>query len=436
MTVGRHADDARENVLWDHTAPPGPETSRLEGEAEAKVAVIGAGIAGLSTALHLATAGISVVVLEAGDIGGGATGRSGGLIAPDFIRHTPDQVEGEAGPDRGEALVRMIGGSAAYCFDLISEYGLECEAAQNGFWTPAHNERVAESLRTRVRQWQARGFGARYADQEETARTLGTDRYCGALVLADGGTLNPLAFARGLARVAIEKGVAIFENNPVHSLERQGGTWRLNTADGPVTARQLVLAANGGNGQLHPGMRGVVMPLDVIEYATRTLDTNRYPMLENGASFTDKQPYVFTGRFDAERRLIAAFPDFAIPRSRRVLEYEARTRVRQHFPHCSDVEIEFLWPGRAWLNSDLLPRVYDLGDSALAIQACNGRGLSVNTVLGAELARAIANEDYAGLPVAPNRPQPIRGFAIARHVPTLLMLYAHLRSKITRAFTR
>ena len=64
--------------LWAATAAAPPETQPLAESASADVLVVGAGYAGLSTALHLAERGVSVVVLEAREIGFGGSGRNGG----------------------------------------------------------------------------------------------------------------------------------------------------------------------------------------------------------------------------------------------------------------------------------------------------------------------------------------------------------------------
>ena len=68
--------------LWLDTAAPAPSLSPLVGSKQADVLVVGGGIAGLTTALHLAEAGVDVALLEARHLGAGATGQSGGLVAP------------------------------------------------------------------------------------------------------------------------------------------------------------------------------------------------------------------------------------------------------------------------------------------------------------------------------------------------------------------
>ena len=68
----------------------------LDGDARADVVVVGGGFTGLSTALHLAEKGASVVVLEAEEPGWGASGRNGGQVNPG-LKHDPDAVERDFG---------------------------------------------------------------------------------------------------------------------------------------------------------------------------------------------------------------------------------------------------------------------------------------------------------------------------------------------------
>ena len=430
MTAQRNSAGAPGDLLWAETAAPGPEFDRLEETVKSDVAVIGAGVAGLSTALHLAERGVSVTVLEAEEVGSGATGKSGGLLAPDLIRHTPAQIEQLIGAEQGARLLRMVGTSASQCFELIRKHDLPCDAEQNGFWTPAHDAVTAVALEQRAREWRERGYPVDYVGSGETVDALGTTRYCGAIRFADGGTLNPLALCRSLAGAARRLGANIFVNSPVRHLSRNGAAWCVETAHGRVEAGRIVLAANGGNAGLHPKLRRTVLPLDVVEYASAPLSEDQQSaILRSRISFTDKQGYIFTARYDAAGRLICAFPDFAIRRSEPALVAEAANRLRRYFPVLKGIPIEYLWQGRAWINPDLLPKIYQLGDGALAIQACNGRGLTTNTVLGKEMAAALHQDDLGLLSVPPETPSPIRGYQVARHIPSLMMLSAFIRNR-------
>ncbi|MDG2534205.1 FAD-dependent oxidoreductase [Sphingomonas sp. HITSZ_GF] len=423
----REGDRPSTAPVWVATAAPGPELAPLAVEIEAEVLVIGGGIAGMTTALHLAETGVDTVLLEAGQPGDQATGWSGGLIAPDYIRHTPETIGPVLGRLRGERLTRMIGGSARAVFDLIERHAIDCDARQEGFYTPAHSEHLAQNQRRYANQWSSRGYDVRFVEAREARHIFGVERYCGALCFGDGGSINPLGYVRGIAHAALRQGARLFAQSPVETLVRDGGRWIARTPGGAVSARRVVLAANGGNAKLHPALKRTVLPLHVVQFATAPLDAaQRETILPQGGAFTDKVPYLFTARLDAQGHLISAFPMSFLVNGGKAHLREAQRRLKQHFAVMPDPRIDYIWEGLAQVNSSFLPELYDLGDGALAIQADNGRGIGINTQLGIEVAAAIATNSREQLSVAPRTPHPIRFHAGAALLPKLLMTMARL----------
>lgn len=415
------------STLWQAAAPAGPALAALDGTAETDVLVVGGGIAGLSTALHLAERGVDVLLVEAAQLGSGATGQSGGLIAPDYIRHSPANIGHALGREAGERMTHLLGTSAQRCFDLIARHGIDCDSRQDGFYTPVHTHRLAAAQRDTAGQWQGRGFDVTVLDNAETQRRLGTRAYCGALRFGQGGWLNPLGYARGLAQAAAVAGARLHVETPVDNLAFLGDRWQACTPDGMISARRVILAANGGNARLHPAMRHVALPLHVFEFATAPLAADlREWVLPEGGAFTDKSPYIFSARYDGAGRLISAFPKTLLVRGEQARRNEARRRLARHFKGFEAVEIESVWEGVAWINASFLPEIYDLGDGALAIQACNGRGISLNTVIGMELAQALAGDDLGTLSVQPRQPKPFPFYRAAARLPKAMMTLAYL----------
>jgi len=424
------------SIVWERTAPSALAAMPLQDELEVEFAVVGGGVAGLSTALHLAEQGREVVLLESGEVGEGATGKSGGLIVPDFIVQTPQGILRSHGQAEGKRLVRLVGNSAAECFALIERLDLACDAVQRGFLSPAHNEKVAKAQSQRAAEWCAAGYDVTFLGAPDVAAALGTTFYCGGLRFNSGGTVNPLGFCRGLASAAIAAGVRLCQASPVETLSPFSGGWRLSTSTGRVTARRVILAANGGNPALHPALQKTVLPLRVYEYATEPLSCElRRRVFPKGTAFTDRQPYLFTARYDGEGRLVSAFPDFILRRDETALRAEASRRIARYYPALAGIPIECLWSGTAWLNPSLLPEVYNLGEGVLAIQACNGRGLAVNAALGREVAAAMVNGDLGTLSVVPRAPTPVRLHALAYHLPALMMAAARVRSRVRAQLT-
>src|SRR5436309_11212355 len=152
--VNASGSDLRHS-LWHATTASAPATATLEGRAEADVVIVGAGYTGLSCALTLAEAGRAVIVLEAGEIGHGASGRNGGQVIPG-LKHDPDDLVARFGRGRGEALVGLVGGAADRVFALIAKYRIDCAARQCGWIQPAHSTAAAQPIFSRARQWSVR----------------------------------------------------------------------------------------------------------------------------------------------------------------------------------------------------------------------------------------------------------------------------------------
>ncbi|NKF34113.1 FAD-binding oxidoreductase, partial [Pseudomonas sp. BGM005] len=81
-------------------------------------------------------------------------------------------------------------------------------------------------------------------DAAETARRIGSDAYTGALLDLRAGTLQPLAYARGLAHAAVKAGVAIHTSSPVIATERSGSRWTVKTENGAVSADWIIVATD------------------------------------------------------------------------------------------------------------------------------------------------------------------------------------------------
>src|SRR5215218_10122259 len=141
--------------LYADTAIPAPATPPLDGTRRVSVAVIGGGFTGLSAALHLAGQGVDVVVLEANEPGWGASGRNGGQVNPG-LKHDPDQVETDFGPDLGRRMVALSGNAPNVVFDIVLRHQIECEAIQSGTLRAAFGRRTEAGVRQTGAQWARR----------------------------------------------------------------------------------------------------------------------------------------------------------------------------------------------------------------------------------------------------------------------------------------
>jgi glycine/D-amino acid oxidase-like deaminating enzyme len=399
-----------EPSLWAATAPPAPATPALAGSVAADVCIVGAGYAGLSTALHLAERGIKAVVLEAKEPGFGGSGRNGGQVIPG-LKFDPDELEAMYGPERGARLVDFVAGTADVVFELIDRHGMNVPNTRTGWIQSAFSPRAMPALEARAAQWQKRGAPVQLLDRAETERHVGTDQYAGAWLDRRGGVVQPLAYARELARVALAAGAVIHGATPVRRLSRQNGKWVATAANGAtVTADRVVLATNGYTGELWPGLRQTIIAANSFQIATRPLSDNiRKSILPGGQANSDSRRIGLYYRLDHMGRfLLGGRGRMGEPDHPRDWQH-LHTMMERMFPQLKGAPIEFRWGGRVALTRDHLPHVHEPAPGLLIDIGCMGRGVALQSALGRAFAAYIAsgNADALPLPPSPVRPIPV-----------------------------
>ena len=398
---------------------------------DADLAIIGGGFSGLSTALHAAEKGISVVLLEAEIIAWGATGRNAGFVVPNFAKRDPGDIVAELGSDRGERLVRLASGSADLVFDLIRRHAIDCQAEQSGWIQPAHSAAAFAKVQSRAAQWANRGRPAVVMDSAETERVTGAKGYAGSWTDRSGGLLDPVAYARGLAKAAEAAGARIFERSPVTAISRLGDGYSLTTAKGTVRAGKVFIATNAYGGDLRPDLARTYVPLRVFQIATEPLPREaRKRLLPGNQSVSDTRRNLFTFRFDAEHRLITGGMHIFGPGAATRVPRAIHRRMAAMLELPDIPPIAYAWSGMAAVEPDFLPHLVDLGPGLIAGFACNGRGIALTTALGREIAAWACGTPASVLPVPFAPPNEIPFHGVVKHAPNILLPWSMLRDKL------
>ena len=394
--------------LWAETAPPAPEAAPLQGDTSADIAVVGAGYTGLSAALHAAEAGARVAVLEAHEIGAGGSGRNVGLVnAGSWLM--PDEFDRRLARHGAEAaLSRRLADCPAAVWALIETHAIDCEARPAGTLHCAEDDTGVAALTERARQWRARGAPVERLDAEATRARTGTDVFRAALFDPRAGTIQPLAYARGLARAAIGAGAAIHPGSPVRAARRDGADWMLTTPGGTLRAPRVIWAGNAyGQGPAAEPARALAT-FPYFSFATDPLPEDlRATILPGAAGAWDTATILTSFRLDAAGRFIIGSVgqlgslDLATHRA------WAERRMTRLYPQLAGQRLTQGWWGRIGKTVDALPRLWQPGPGAFGLLGYNGRGIGPGTVLGRCLAEAaLGRADLPPLP-AP-APDPLR----------------------------
>lgn len=410
--AGNSGAEDQTRSLWRATAAPAPDASPVAAGGRADAIVVGAGFTGLGAALRLAERGRAPVVLEAGDPGFGASGRTGGQVIPG-LKYDPADLVRLFGDWRGEAMARFAGSAADATFDLIRRHGIDCAAAQCGWIQAAASAHACDLLHGRARQWaDLAGTAVTLLDAAEVLRRTGAHGYRGGWVDPRGGMVQPLSYARGLARAAQSAGARVHGASAVTGLARTGDAWRVSVNGVELSSETVILATNAYTDDLWPGLKQSVVPATSVQIATEPLSPDlRDAVLPDGMPVSDSQRLLNYFRLDAAGRFViggrGAFSR-ARPQAERHFARLRRVALRR-YPVLRGVEWTYRWAGSVALTQDKLPHLHRLAPGLFAALGLNGRGVAMSTQLGrlvADLACG-ADEDEIPMPVSGLRPIPL-----------------------------
>ena len=411
--------------LWAATARPAPATPPLDASCTADVAIVGAGFSGLAAALRLAGSGASVVVLEAGEPGWGASGRNGGQVIPG-LKWDPDELVAMFGVEAGEDLVRVAGGSADTLFALVEQHAIDCDARRCGWIQPTFAGADNALAARRVEQWQRRGAPVALLDRETACRLVGSPIYKGGWIDGRAGSVQPLSYARGLARAAQAAGVLVCGGSRVTALARDGGRWNVTTAQGAVvSAAQVLVATNGYTDDLWPLLRQTVIAANSFQVATAVLpEALRRTVLPEGQVASDTRKLLLYYRADHDGRLVmGGRGPFREPTSADDFRH-LESVIGLVFPQLKGTPCEFRWSGRVALTRDHLPHVHRPAPGLTLLLGYNGRGVGLATTLGTLVGAHLASPDDHPLPLPLTRIEPIPLHSLHRiYATAILQMY-------------
>ena len=381
----------------ESTALPA-ERAALRGSIRADVCVVGGGIAGCSTALHLAERGLRVVLLEQHRIGWGASGRSGAQ-ALYGIAASQSKLERLIGPADARRVWDMTLEGIDLIRERIARHRIDCDWVSGQMHVANKPRHVGE-----LRAWQDELVGrydytgARLLSREELAAILATDVYCGGMFDARGGHLHPLRYTLGLAAAAETAGARIHEHSRVLGYERQPAAppeerVRVRTSAGEVRCAQVAFAGNAWLGRTVPPLLRRIMPVGTYIVATEPLGAERAAaLIRNNACVTDMNWVLDYYRRSADHRLLfggrVSYSGLDPPGTERA----TRARLLRVFPQLADARITHSWGGFVDITLNRAPDFGRLANEVWYLQGFSGHGIVLAGIAGQVLAAAIAGQ--------------------------------------------
>ena len=369
-----------------------PEYPQFEGDQSCDVAIIGGGFTGLGAAVHLAKAGLKIVLLEAHRFGDGASGRNGGQLNTGQ-RASPDDHEDKLGFERAKALFDLAEEAKRHLLDFANSNEIEIDY-KKGHMSVAHKQRYVKDFQEHP-DIMAQRFGyehLRFMDKTETAERMGSSFYHGGCYDRETGHIHPLKLVVGTARVAAANGADLFENSPVSSIRHENAKTRIETANGTVTADRVLLAVNAyGSEKLEPVMASHVMPIRSFIGATVPLDDD---ILPGKQSVDDTRFMVRYFRKTEDGRLLFGGREAYTADTPDNIDGIIRNQIAEIYPSLKDVEITHAWGGSVGITMPREPFVREVMPGVTAIGGYSGHGVMLSNFTGKLYAEAVTgNKD-------------------------------------------
>ena len=401
-----------DTTLWFATAAPAPSTTPLEGRVTADVCVVGAGYTGLTTTLDLVKKGVKVVLLEAQEAGFGGSGRNAGHSTPTFTYYSLPELRKVLGEPWAERLIHRQTRANDRVSGMIREYQIQCEWQQNGYVQGAYRPGIVAALEQKVRDYNAVGAKTRFLDKTEVETLTGCPRLYGGWYHTEGGHVNPLGYARGLARAVLQEGGIIHTNSKVTNVAREDNKWLVQTERGAVLADKVIFSSGAYTVAGWPKLDQTFKIMKVFVAASQPLSAEtRRSVLPQNTTMHDGRGDIYVYKYNAEGRIVASM--FPMGRRGRDMDYTRQVmtdRLKWLHPQIKeDIRWEYFWFGELDMQRRTIPRLYGLAPGIVALTGLSGRGVPTGSMLGgilSEWALGVPENDLS-LPVEPLAAAPL-----------------------------
>jgi glycine/D-amino acid oxidase-like deaminating enzyme len=388
--------------LWQDHVAPAADAAAASGDAstmptQTDVLVVGAGYTGLSAARETAAAGLATLVLDAGRLGAGCSGRNGGQVAYSF-KPSFAALSARHGAARAFAICREAFEAMAYLRTLATEPGADCDWRESGCFYGAHTARHFELMAHDARN-QPRGLEQRISvvPRSEQHCEIASDFYHGGCVYPDDASVDPMKLLLLLWRRARERGVRVQTGCRAESIRRSGSGFEVSTSNGVVKAGRVLIATNGYSDALSPWLRRRVIPIGSYQISTEPLgkDTLR-TLIPRGRNIVDSRRVVVYLRpstdgerlvFGGRAALAEKDPLACVPR--------LQAMMGRIFPQLRAARIDHAWVGWVAYTFDKMPHLGMHEGIHYCMGYC-GQGVPLAPYFGMKIGQQIAGLAQGG----------------------------------------
>jgi glycine/D-amino acid oxidase-like deaminating enzyme len=375
-----HKDFRPTPYWWEAYRPTTGEP--VDVPRSVRVAIVGGGYAGLSAALELAKHGIDAIVLEANELGFGASTRNGGAVSGGV--NVGKSFTGRAAAVDGGRVKGLLS-DAADAFGLvdrlIDEEQIACFWEKPGRFVGAWTKKHYDTQSRRLSMLNAAAqSGAYMVPHERQHEEIASDYYFGGMVVERSGKLHPALYYEGLLDACRRRNVMVCANAAVVRVGRENSAWRVETARGSLLAGDVLIATNGYTGSLTPALRRRVVPVASHIIATEELPQDlARSLIPKARTLSDTKRVLCYYRMSPDgRRMVfggrARFTQVDATVSAPILHRYMVDR----FPQLRGVKVTHAWTGNVAFTLDALPHM-GYRDGLHYCLGCNGSGVAMMT---------------------------------------------------------
>ncbi|MEA3503556.1 MAG: FAD-binding oxidoreductase [Actinomycetota bacterium] len=372
---------------WLATAPD-PDYTGRELSTDADFVVIGGGFNGLSAALHLAKRGASVVLLESGKIGSGASGTNGGMVGSGMSLGFGTVLE-RYGDELGREFYMEFMTAIDMVENLIAEEDIDCDFARNGkikvAAKPGHYDNLItfqELLRTQV------GVETVLIPKDQLREEVGTDQFFGGLVEPRSAEVHVGKLCKGIGIAADRAGVEIHENLRATELKKTGRDAHehsVMTDRGVVRAKKVLVCTNGYSRGLMSYFTRRIVPIGSFVIATEPLAPEICDLvMPTRRSASTSKNLIYYWRLTPDNRMIfGGRARFAVagPKSDAKSAKILRSGMTWIFPELADARIDYQWGGMTGFTMSKIPHAGEQ-DGVFFSLGHNGHGVQMAVYMG------------------------------------------------------
>lgn len=371
------------------TANPHAPWPQLQDSIQCDVCIIGGGFTGLSSALFLTETGHDVVLLEAANVGFGASGRNGGQVVNSYSRDL-DVIEQRYGKESASLLGSMMFEGASIIRQRIDSYTIACDYRTGGIFA-ALNQHQMHHLKAQYKRWQQYGNSElKLLDETMIRSEIASNRYVGGLLDNHGGHLHPLNLALGEAEAIRQLGGRIYEQSEVTAVT-YGHHHQIATAKGLVNAKFVIFA---GNAYLAPHLEPRISRMS-IPCGSQIVTSEPLPadsasaLLPNHHCVEDCNYLLDYFRLTADNRLLYGGGVIYGAREPEDIEVLIRPKLLKTFPQLDGIKFDYSWSGNFLLTLSRMPQVGRLDNGVYYIQGDSGHGVTFTHLAGKLISEAL-----------------------------------------------